>query len=266
MKTVSDRELRNFWRLILEVSDDRLNLLKTIYYVDRSCADVWSIPPFLSRPTYLWKSKYATNSWTRNSCWDDGWKIRFWKEMKMFRRWACQFQSDGINLRMNLMTIAPWKMAWQAIKNPIPFKRLGVSISLLCIIVCRFSVLWRETGQEGAINMSAKMKTLESKEWTVQRNKKDSRKMYVKKRLTALIEWRRQIFKPLILQIPNFEWLEMLKEEKTKNSRKRSTRAPMRWGRSSQKSCNSRTLLCWECEPMSWSKREWSTGGHRFWR
>jgi len=52
--------------------------------------------------------------------------------------------------------------------------------------------------------------------------------MRVKKKLTALIEWRRQIFKPLILQIPNSEWLEMLKEEKTKNSRKRSTRAPMR--------------------------------------
>ena len=38
--------------------------------------------------------------------------------------------------------------------------------------------------------------------------------MRVKKKLTALIEWRRQIFKPLILQIPNSEWLEMLKEEK----------------------------------------------------
>ena len=41
--------------------------------------------------------------------------------------------------------------------------------------------------------------------------------MRVKKKLTALIEWRRQIFKPLILQIPNSEWLYMLKEE-TRNS------------------------------------------------
>lgn len=105
MKTVSDRELRNFWRLILEVSDDRLNLLKTIYYVGRSCADVWSIPPFLSRPTYLWRSKYTTKSWTRNSCWDDGWEIQFWKEMKIFRRWVCQFEPDGTDLRMNLMTL-----------------------------------------------------------------------------------------------------------------------------------------------------------------
>ena len=76
--------------------------------------------------------------------------------------------------------------------------------------------------------MSAKMTVSESNGLTVQRNKKDSRKTYVKKRLTALIEWRGRIFKPLILQIPNSEWLEMLKEEKTKNSRKRSTRTPMR--------------------------------------
>jgi len=31
--------------------------------------------------------------------------ILFWKEMKIFRHWVCQFESDGADVRMKLTTL-----------------------------------------------------------------------------------------------------------------------------------------------------------------